>query len=60
MANFTKKAIRESFLKLLTQRPLSQITVKDIVADCGINRNTFYYYFEDISNLIENIVEEDA
>ena len=60
MANFTKRAIEESFLKLLTDRPLSQITVKDIVADCGINRNTFYYYFEDIPKLIENVVEEDA
>ena len=60
MANFTKRAIQESFLKLLTERPLSQITVKDIVADCGINRNTFYYYFEDIPKLIESIVEDDA
>ncbi len=60
MANFTKKAIKESFLKLLDERPLSQITVKDIVSDCGINRNTFYYYFEDIPKLIEDIVMEDA
>ena len=60
MANFTKRAIQESFLKLLTERPLSKITVKDIVADCGINRNTFYYYFEDIPKLIESMVEEDA
>ena len=60
MANFTKKAIQESFLKLLTERPLSQITIKDIVADCGINRNTFYYYFEDMPKLIESIVEDDA
>lgn len=59
MANFTKKAIRESFLKLLNDRPLSQITVKDIVADCGVNRNTFYYYFQDIPKLIEEIFTED-
>lgn len=60
MANFTKKAIEASFIKLLTERPLSQITVKDIVTDCGINRNTFYYYFENIPKLIETVVEEDA
>ena len=60
MANFTKKAIESSFIKLLTERPLSQITVKDIVTDCGINRNTFYYYFENIPKLIETVVEEDA
>lgn len=59
MANFTKLAIREAFLKLLNERPLSQITVKDIVSECGVNRNTFYYYFEDIPKLIEEIFTED-
>lgn len=37
MPNFTKKAIEASFLKLLNERPLSKITVKDVVTDCGIN-----------------------
>lgn len=59
MSNFTKNAIRTSFLKLLDTRPLSQITVKDIVSDCGVNRNTFYYYFEDIPKLMEEIFTED-
>ena len=59
MAAFTEKAIKESFLKLLMERPLSQITVKDIVADCGVNRNTFYYHFEDIPKLLEQIIMED-
>ena len=43
MANFTKKAIRDSLVKLLNEKPLSKITVRDIVDDCGVNRNTFYY-----------------
>ena len=55
MSNFTKKAIEDSFLKLLDERPVSQISVKDIVTDCGVNRNTFYYYFEDIPKLCEEI-----
>ncbi|MGN0357807.1 MAG: TetR/AcrR family transcriptional regulator [Blautia sp.] len=60
MANFTKKAIRDSFVKLLNEKPISQITIRDIVDDCGVNRNTFYYYFEDLPQLIESIVNEDA
>ena len=60
MANFTRKAIKETFLKLLNQRPLNQITVKDIVEDCGINRNSFYYHFEDLPALVEEIVEEQV
>ena len=60
MANFTRNAIQASFLKLLDQRPLAQITVKDVVTDCGVNRNTFYYYFQDIPELLEDIVKNDA
>lgn len=58
MANFTKKAIKASFLKLLNEKPLNKITVRDIVEDCGINRNSFYYHFQDIPALLESIVEE--
>lgn len=60
MPSFTQRAIKESFIKLLNQRPLKQITVKDIVEDCGINRNTFYYHFEDIPTLLKEIVTEQA
>lgn len=60
MPNFTKAAIKQSFLKLLNERPLKQITVKDIVEDCGINRNSFYYHFADIPTLTEEIIMEEA
>ena len=60
MAGFTKKAIRESFVKLLSEKPFSQITVRDIVEDCGVSRNTFYYYYNDLPHLAESIVNEDA
>lgn len=60
MPSFTKKAIQQSFLKLLNEKPMKQITVKDIVEDCGINRNSFYYHFADIPSLAEGIVMEDA
>lgn len=60
MAGYAKKAIRDSFMKLLNQMPLSQITIRDIVEDCGVNRNTFYYYFQDLPQLVEMIVDEAA
>lgn len=53
MPSFTKKAIMESFLRLMEKKPLDKITVRDIVDDCGINRNTFYYYFQDIYAVLE-------
>ena len=60
MANFTEKAIKEAFVELLGEKPLSGITVKDIVERCGINRNSFYYHFRDIPSLIEEIVTGEA
>ena len=47
-------------MQLLDQRPLNKITIKDVVEVCGINRNTFYYHFEDIPSLIEAIVREET
>ena len=60
MPNFTRKAIQETFITLLDERPLNKITVKDIVETCGINRNSFYYHFEDLPALVEEIVEEQV
>jgi len=58
MSQFTKKAIMESFGKLIESKPLDRITVKDIVADCGVTRNTFYYHFEDIFDLAKTVLSE--
>ncbi|MCQ2418061.1 MAG: TetR/AcrR family transcriptional regulator [Oscillospiraceae bacterium] len=60
MVSFTKAAIRNSLIKLLNERPINKITVKDIVEDCGINRNTFYYHYEDLPSMIEEIVNQEA
>lgn len=60
MAGFTKKGIRATFLELLEQKPLSRITVKNLVEACGINRNTFYYYYRDLYDLIDDIFNSEA
>lgn len=60
MADFTRKAIKTTFIELLNERPLSKISVKDVVEACGITRSSFYYHFCDISALVEEIVKEEA
>lgn len=60
MPTFTKTAIMQSFVKLLASTPFDKITVKDIVDDCGINRNTFYYNFADIYALVDELLSEEA
>ena len=42
MAQLTKTAIMDAFVRLLEQTPMDQITVQAITAQCGISRNTFY------------------
>ena len=58
MPSSTKNAIKETFLTLLDERPLTRITVKDIVQTCGINRNSFYYHYEDLPSLLEEIISD--
>ena len=58
--NLTKQHIIEQFRKLLEEKPYSAITVKDIVERCGINRNTFYYHFQGIPELVESTLEARA
>ena len=60
MSLVTKRALAASLKKLLAQKTLDKITVKDIVEDCGVNRHTFYYHFQDIYDLMEWIFSDDA
>ena len=48
----TKILMAEALKKLIASRPFSKITVQDIVTECNINRNTFYYHFESNIDLL--------
>lgn len=56
----TKKPIGYAFKELLLEKPFNKISVNDITDKCGINRQTFYYHFCDIRDLVEWICVEDA
>ncbi|MBR0376928.1 MAG: TetR family transcriptional regulator, partial [Lachnospiraceae bacterium] len=47
-SKITARAIKDAFLAELNDRPLSKISVKDISDRCGINRNTFYYHYDNV------------
>lgn len=59
-SELTRKAIMQSFLDILGDKPLDKITVSDITAKCGVNRNTFYYHYQDIPALLEEILSDKA
>ena len=50
----TKELLTDTFWELLEEKAYSKITVNDIVSRCDVNRNTFYYHFQDIPSLMIN------
>lgn len=56
----TKTMFAESLKKLLAQKPFLQITVTEIIADCGVNRKTFYYHFENTKRLLQWMLRKEV
>ena len=49
----TKRALYDAIMRLLEQRPLSEITVNDICEQAMVHRTTLYKYFESKTHLLE-------
>lgn len=56
----TKRTLAASLKRLMQEKALSKITVSEIVKECGVNRKTFYYHFEDIYSLLIWMFEQEA
>ena len=56
----TKKMLPASLKHCMEKKSLSKITVTDIVTDCGLNRKTFYYHFQDVPDLLKWTLEQEA
>ena len=53
-----KETIADAAKRLLMEKHVKKLTVKDIVEECQITRQAFYYHFEDIPDLFRWILEE--
>ena len=60
MSDITKRALEASLKNLLLQKPLDKITINDIAEDCGINRNSFYYHYQDLYAVLEEILRRET
>lgn len=60
MPNNTKRALGDSLKQRLKEKPLEKITITDICSGCKVNRQTFYYHFQDIYDLVEWIYLDEA
>lgn len=60
MQNNTKKILSDALVTNLEKKPVDKITIKDIVNECDLTRQTFYNYFSDIYELVEWTASEAA
>jgi len=54
----TKKAIRNAFAELLSEKDIQKITIKDIADTAVINRKTFYNYYAGVYSVVDEIENE--
>lgn len=55
---YTKMVLQNSLFELLKQKSIDKITVTDICHLADINRGTFYYYYTDVFDLLNQIENE--
>ena len=54
----TRAIFNQALLQLLTEKPLSSITVKDLIVRAELNRSTFYLHYLDMPDFIETTLTE--
>ena len=55
-----KESIAQAAKYLVIKKGVKKLTVKDIVDECHITRQAFYYHFEDIPALFRWILDRDS
>lgn len=56
----TKRALAAALKKAMEKKTLSKVTVSELIAECNINRKTFYYHFGNIYELLKWTLEQEA
>ena len=56
----TKKLLAGALKTCMETKPLSKVTVNELIGVCGLNRNTFYYHFNDIYALLEWMLRQET
>jgi len=60
MTKQTKECLSAALKEQMLKKSLSKITVSELIKICNMNRNTFYYHFEDIYALLKWTLEQEA
>lgn len=54
----TRKNLIDAFWKLYQTKPIERISVREITDIAGYNRGTFYLYFKDVHDVLEQIEDD--
>lgn len=54
----TEKAIRHAFYKLIQEKPIEKITVRELSEIAEINKTTFYSHYDTIYDLVNTLEQE--
>lgn len=54
----TKRVLRECLFELLETKTIDEITVKELTENADVNRSTFYFYYNDINDMMMQIQNE--
>ncbi|WP_080798013.1 TetR/AcrR family transcriptional regulator [Arabiibacter massiliensis] len=55
---YTRMVIKRSFIRLLADKPLGKVTVKELCELSEVSRATFYKYYDDPFDLLDKLEEE--
>lgn len=55
-----KEMISDTFLDLINRKSIDKVTIKDLVDACGISRQTFYYHYKDILEVIDWTIDRQC
>lgn len=56
----TKSQLAVALKKLMAQKAMDKITIAELTSICNIRRQSFYYHFEDIYDLLRWMIEKEA
>ena len=54
----TRRQLREGLARLLEEKSIRDIKVKELVEEVDINRSTFYLHYSDIYDMLKQLEEE--
>jgi len=55
---YTRRALQDSLIELMKEKPISKITIKELCENADINRTTFYAHYADQHSLLRQIEDE--